>query len=113
MTVDTSYGVPMEGAVFQNYVRSLVNKFFKILPIREQEDENLKTYMESLQCELIGCRSLIAAVNADPLYMSMLCLLQSLIDHADAPVSTFRREVFKAISICNKLKSKYATAEEG
>lgn len=113
MTIDTSYGVPMEDAVFGNYIRSLVNKFFKILPIREAGDESLKTYMESLQCELIGCSSLVAVVHADPLYMSMLCILQSLIDNADAPVSTFRREVFKAISICNKLKSKYATAEEG
>lgn len=113
MTVETSYGVKMDGVVFENYVRSLVNKFFKILPIREAGDETLKTYMESLQYELIGCRSLIETVNADPLYMSMLCLLQSLIDHHDAPVSTFRREVFKAISICNKLKSKYAMVKEG
>ncbi len=113
MTVETTYGVPMDGEVFENYIRSLVNKFFKILPIREAEDANLKTYMESLQCELIGCRSLVAAVNADPLYMSMLCLLQSLIDRKDAPVSIYRREVFKAISICNKLKAKYATPKEG
>lgn len=114
--IDTVREVPMNEAVLSNYLRNLVNLFFKILPIRESEEPSLCSYMESLQIELIGCSELIPAIHEDHMYMSLISILQYLIDHPDCAVSVYKREVFKAISICNKLKARYTskpTAEEG
>lgn len=49
MMVETTAGMPIDAEVLHNYFRNLVNHFFKILPIREQNEESLTTYMQSLQ----------------------------------------------------------------
>ena len=108
MMIETTAGVPMDSELLVNYFRSLVNRFFKILPIREQGDESLVVYLESFQKELLGCQSLIVAIKNDALYISLLATLQYLIDNPDCSVKAVRRQVFNAISICNKLKSVYA-----
>lgn len=110
MMIQTVRGIPMDGEVLCNYLRNLVNLFFKILPIRESEEPSLCSYMISLQSELLGCANLIEAVNRDPMFLSLVSILQNLIDNPDASVATFKREVFKGISICNKLKARYASA---
>ena len=48
MSVETSLGVNIDSESLNNYLRNLVNRFFKILPIREQDDGSLSTYMRSL-----------------------------------------------------------------
>ena len=108
MIFETKVGVPMDVRLFNNYMRSLVNRFFKILPIRESGEDSLETYMRSLQAELLGCKELIVAIHEDPLFMSLLNILQYLIDNPECSLTVVRREVFRAISICNKLKAKYA-----
>ena len=109
--MQTTRGIPVDDWAFANYVRNLVNQFFKILPIREKEEPSLITYMESLQMELLGCEALVEAINGDPLFLSLTSILQYLIDNPDSSVTVFKREVFKAISICNKLKARYTVAE--
>lgn len=112
MTIDTTAGIPMSAELFASYMRSLVDRFFKILPIKESESEygedSLDTYIHSLQAELLGCKELVVIVNEDPSFMSLINILQYLIDNPDCSVRTVKREVFRAISICNKLKAKYA-----
>lgn len=108
MTIQTIAGVPMDAAMLSGYLRSLVNRFFKILPIREDGESSLDTYMRSLQAELLGCKELILVLNEDPLFVSLLNILQYLIDNPECSVAVVKREVFRAISICNKLKAKYA-----
>ena len=106
--IETTAGVPMDSQLLSNYFKALVNRFFKILPIREQGDESLVIYLESFQKELLGCQALITAIQNDALYVSLLATLQYLIDHPDCSVKAVRRQVFNSISICNKLKSIYA-----
>lgn len=117
MTLQTVRDIPMDAAMLSNYLQTLVNLFFKILPIREGEDRSLGTYMESLQLELLGCGALISALHEDALFLTLVSILQYLIDRPDASVRVYKREVFKAISICNKLKTRYApqpqTGREG
>lgn len=112
MTVDTTAGIPMSAELLDSYMRSLVDRFFKILPIKESESEyggdSLNTYIHSLQAELLGCKELVVVVNEDPSFMSLINILQYLIDNPDCSVRTVKREVFRAISICNKLKVKYS-----
>lgn len=109
MMVETTAGMPIDTEVLHNYFRNLVNHFFKILPIREQNEESLTTYMQSLQAELLGCKGLVSAIQNDASYLTLLSILQYLIDNPECTVREVKREVFRAISICNKLKAQYAS----
>lgn len=109
MMVETTAGMPIDAEVLHNYFRNLVNHFFKILPIREQNEESLTTYMQSLQAELLGCKGLVSAIQNDASYLTLLSILQYLIDNPECTVRDVKREVFRAISICNKLKAQYAS----
>ena len=108
MMVETTAGVPISAEVLNNYFRTLVNHFFKILPIREQNEDSLITYMQSLQAELLGCKGLVSAIQNDASYLTLLSILQYLIDNEECSVREVKREVFRAISICNKLRAQYA-----
>lgn len=107
MMIQTTAGVPIESEILNNYFQRLVNHFFKILPIREQNEKSLTTYLRSLQIELLGCKELIKAIQNDASYLTLLSVLQYLIDNPDCTIKEVRREVFHAISICNKLKAQY------
>lgn len=105
MSMETTTGTPVTSELLRNYFNSLVNQFFKILPMRESEEGSLQIYMQSLQAELLGCQNLIGAYRNDASYIRLLATLQYLIDNPDCSVREVKREVFKCISICNKLKS--------
>lgn len=98
---------PAEKQTLPNYFQYLVNHFFKLLPMKESGEKTLKRYMESLRFEIAGFDRLFSETGYNAYTIALLAILQGLIDNADADVSDFRREVFHAISICNKLKAIY------
>lgn len=106
----TSTNIELPDEVVQKYLQSLIGQFYKILPIKESGEPSLVKYMASLQREMIGCRNLIVALNNDELYLSLLAVLQYLIEN-DCNTSTVKSEIFKAISICKKLQRRYCTKE--
>lgn len=105
--ITTVNDVPVSEKLLQNYFQSLVNRFFKILPIRESGEETLIVYMRSLQCELLGCKGLLPILNENSQFLTLASILQYLIDTPDCPVKDVKREVFRAIHICNHLKENY------
>lgn len=109
MRLDTLSNQPINPELIQNYFDILVNRFFKILPIREQNAKSLNVYLESFKAELLGCQNLIAELQNDALFLSLLSILQYLIDNPECSVKSLRRQVFNAISICNKLKTTHIT----
>lgn len=104
--MNTITGHEISNELLINYLDTLVNQFFKILPIKESGEPSLNEFMRSLQIELIGCSALAEALSNDAMLLSLISILQYMIDNdCDTPV--VKREVFKAISICKKLKKKY------
>ena len=99
---------PMYEATLQNYFQYLVNHFFKILPMKEQGEDSVDVYMESLKFEILGFDNLFVLTDHSPDVISLLAILQRLIDDPSCEIAVVKREVFRAISICNKLKEKYA-----
>lgn len=93
--------------LIRNYFHSLVNCYFKILPIRESGEKTIAVYLESLKAEMLGCGGLLEDIKNDPSYMTLLSILQYFIDHPDCDIAEVRREVFRAIRICNKIAGKY------
>lgn len=106
---DTIYGEPLDSETLHKYLSVLVNRFFKILPIREQESESFAVYVKSLLSELLGCRGLVCVLDNDPDFATLLFILQYLIEHDEIGIAEVRREVFRSISVCNKLKARYCT----
>lgn len=97
----------MRRASLRKYMRGLVDRFFKILPLWEDKEESLQTYLESLLLELKGFNGLMYAIHDDRDFVTLLAILQYLIDNPDTSERVVKREVFRAISICNKLTAKY------
>ena len=105
--IQTTVGVTLPNRLGANYFKRLVNAFFKILPIKEDGEESLPTYIRSLQSEILGCEKLITELNNNANILTLVSILQYLYDNPDCSVQDVKREVFRAISICNQLKSEY------
>lgn len=107
MNVETIVGSPVNGALLTRYFDSLVDRFFKILPMREDEDESLPVYIRSFQFELLGCGDFFPELCNDKRFLTLLSILQYMVSHPECDVAEVKREVFHAISICNRLKNAY------
>ena len=105
-------GAKISKEVLHNYFTTLVNLFYKILPMKESGETSLATYMRSLQAELIGCGNVVEEIHDDGKYLSLISILQYMIDNPDLENSEVKRYVFSAISVCNGMKGKYASGTE-
>ena len=112
MMIDTKIDAAVESNTVADYFNTLVNKFFKILPIKEQGCETLDVYISSLQCELLGGRSFIPAFHRDDSFLTLIFILEYLVSERP-DVAVVKREVFRAIGICNKLRDAYAKGVDG
>lgn len=109
MNIETSIDAQVNALLLHNYFSSLVNRFFKIIPIREDSEPSLPVYMRSLQRELIGCSEFIPELGVDPLYLTLLATLEYLIDTPDCEFERVRSDVFRAIGICKQLQAAYGS----
>lgn len=97
--------------LISNYFASLVNGFFKILPMRESNEPSLSKYVEGLMAEMRGVGKLIEVIDYDARFLSLLGILQNMIDNPNYPVKSTKHDVFKAIVICKSLQEKYGEDE--
>lgn len=111
MNIETTFGGVVESNALPSYFDSLVNHFFKILPMREQNEKTLQTYIRSFQLELIGCNSCFVPIRDMPEFITLISILQYFIDTPDCDVRVIKREVFRAISICNALRTRLIKEE--
>ena len=89
-----------------NKFTDMVNQFYKILPLKENNSPTLQQYMVGFMRELLGLQSLMNDLNNDGLFANLLGILQYLIDN-DCDTATIKTDVFKAIGIVKKLQQKY------
>lgn len=102
----TCYDIELSNELVYEQIKDLVNRFYKILPIKESGAPTLKQYQSSLLREMLGFQSLIVALKYDDRYMSLLSILQYMIEF-DPDVDLVRSDVFKAINILKSLQKKY------
>jgi len=101
----SKYDIDINDVMLKNKLNALVNQFYKILPIKESGEPSLLQYMKSLQREMLGCKSLILALENDAQYLTLLSILQYMIDH-DCDVAIVKSDVFKAIGIIKRMQTK-------
>jgi hypothetical protein len=95
------------------YFEALVNKFFKILPMRETNEPTLGAYLDSLYMELSGDASVFVEINYDPSFVTLMSISCSLRNNPSIDVQVVKREVFRAITICKQLASRYRGGDSG
>lgn len=91
------------------YFLNLVNAFYKILPMSENKEPTRVEYMCSLLREMLGMQGLVESIEYDTGFFSLLNILQYFIDNPDCDDLIVKRDVFRAISICKRIASKYCT----
>jgi len=103
--INVKYGLIPKSS-FCNYFEFLINKTYKILPLKEEKSKTLKYYLESLQRELIGNKELITVLVNEPRFITVLNTMQYLIAE-EYSVKVCKSEVFKCIRILEEINAKY------
>lgn len=102
--IKTKYGEISEN-LLKNYLDRLVNKIFKILPLKESQYDTLDVYIHSLLCELHGSRMLISELGNDTNFLAIISTLEYLLKTEESD-KIFKREIFKCISLVRQIQSK-------
>lgn len=103
--IHVKYGVlPKEN--FCKYFEFLINKTYKILPLKEEGSKTLNAYLESYLCELIGNKELITVLVDEPKFITLLNTMQYLISE-EYSAKVCKKEVFKCIRILEEINEKY------
>lgn len=102
----TSVGIDINDEMVSNRLSCLINQFYKILPIKENNPDTLKKYARSLLREMLGLKDLIVLINNDAMYASLLSILQYMISN-ECSVEDVRSDVFKSIALIKKLIVQY------
>lgn len=90
------------------YLNSVVNSVFKILPLYEEQNVGVQTYVESLLFELYGLDKSMAIKHSYE-YISLLSTLESVKEEVvkdESKKSVIKREVFKCINIIKNMVGK-------
>lgn len=92
----------------RTFLSSLTGKLFKILPLYEEENVHLSSYIHSLSIQAEGFAS-ICELASDPDYLSLLGTLNGMQKQVELSNNrkTVKREVFKMINISKQLDSSF------
>lgn len=83
------------------YLDALINSVFKILPLYEERNDGIQTYIESLLFELYGLDKVFDIKDSYE-YISVLSILESIKEEVakeNSKKRVIKREVFKCINI--------------
>lgn len=103
----TKYG-EISYEMFDKYLDLLIDGFYKILCLYEDQSETLYQHIQSFLFELSGSENIVECFNDNPLFIVLLSTTESIGDDVlfgDFDNQSFiKREVFKSISIINKIR---------
>lgn len=94
----------------KSYLRHLINKVYKILPMKEEGCKTIKPYLLSLENELIGCYDLWEILDDNPNFTAIINIIAYLFTE-QYDIQTCKREVFKAIHLIELINKEIV--EEG
>lgn len=98
--METKYGHLLDES-FDKYKDKLIDRVYKILPMKEEKSTTLNKYMTSLISELVGAVEVLNDVDRKGNIVSVIFVLENLIEEQDKTV--VKREIFKAIDTIKKL----------
>lgn len=99
--METKYN-PVDDSLVDKYLDKLVDKIFKLLPLREEENPTLAVYHRSLMLELTGFHNLFLEMQDNSEFISLLSSLESLMTIEDFKL--YRSKVFECINLVKKVR---------
>ena len=98
--IETKYNA-IDDELYHKYLKNLIGRFYKILPMKEEHSPTVHKYINSLQFELTGGRDVVTVLNNDGRFLSLINTLESLYDCDD--IKLCKREIFKCIKTIEDL----------
>lgn len=98
--------IVIDDKIIKKQLQKIVDKIFKILPLYEEKNSTVDSYIESLILEITGFTSKYGNVGVSD-YMSVISTLEGLrgIIEDKGKQPTVKREVFKCIETINKISN--------
>lgn len=96
----------MHSKVYEIYIKTLIPKTYKILPLYEERNEGLSRHVASLILEIEGALYHVKSVSDQQEVVSIIAILESVYDISlfeDVLVEDMKSEVFKCLSIIKRL----------
>lgn len=84
------------------YLKALIDKVYKILPMKEENSDTLTCYLTGLIHELTGCYQLHYELVGEPRFLSVVNIVKYL-ESNEYDTATCKREVFKAIRLIQNM----------
>lgn len=98
------YNIEIDNKDISNRLKQLINLVYKLLPMREEEDNNWQTLLSTIIEEIAGMNRLMGEKDGDILF-SLLCKLEGLFTLNDKDsFFDFRRTIFECLNLMNKVK---------
>lgn len=85
-----------------NYLCKLIDRIYKIIPLKEENIETVGSYIENIIDEIMGNAELINSIDCDPRVMIITSTLCSIVGETDH--GTYKRSVFKCIRYIEQLR---------
>lgn len=85
------------------YMDTLTGKLFKVIPLKESNNEHLIEYLDSLSVELIGAYDLYSELLLNKKYLILVNTINYLLNNK-CEFKKCRREILKCINIVEKIK---------
>lgn len=95
--METKYG-KLPSSSFENYRKSIIDKIWILIPLKEEQCPTLQNYIERLNRELCGMTKFI--LNHDEYIMTTICLLENLITEEN--FETYKHDVFRCCELVSK-----------
>ena len=92
MVVITKYDMRISKEEYNSYLKTLTNKVYKLLPLRE-EGLDWDKYLNTIMIEISGFGSLI---GAQPSLISLLAKLESL--NSERNFMSYRKTIFECLN---------------
>lgn len=86
-----------------NYLSRLIDKLFKIIPLKETRSQTINTYIEDLLFELSGNTSVFKDSNYNSKILDIITIVESVRTN-DMLHEEYRRLIFKCINTVQQLQ---------
>ena len=100
--MQTKYG-DISDVLTYNYLSRLIDKLFKIIPLKETHSNTVGTYIEDLLFELTGNNSVVEDSAYNPKILDIISIIES-IKIQEMTHDEYRRLVFKCINTVEQLQ---------
>lgn len=86
--------------LIKQYLRRLIPKIFKLMPLKEQKDPNYHLYLHKLVMQIIGFKDITIYVEEIPILIEIIANLNGL--KHDCEIRIHNAIVKECINICQK-----------